>query len=132
MSLANYFENVEGIGILGTADADGKVDLAIYARPHVLDEQSVAFLMRDRLSHKNLASNPQAAYLFLERGPGYKGLRMSLTKTQEESDPRKIEAVRRRNHPNEDLTDEAVFLVHFTVQEVRQLVGDRLVVESVL
>ena len=36
MSLANYFENVKGIGVLGTADPEGKVDLAICARPQVL------------------------------------------------------------------------------------------------
>jgi hypothetical protein len=28
MSLVNYFENVKGVGILGTADPEGKVDLA--------------------------------------------------------------------------------------------------------
>ncbi|MCU0915177.1 MAG: pyridoxamine 5'-phosphate oxidase family protein [Planctomycetes bacterium] len=132
MSLADYFENIEGIGVLGTSDAEGKVDLAVYARPHVLDEQSVAFLMRDRRSHKNLQANPQAAYLFVERGEGYKGLRMHLTRTQEESDPRKIEAFRRRNRPNQDFTGEAVFLVHFHIQEVRQLIGDRPAVEPAL
>ncbi len=38
MSLGEYFENVEGVGILSTADAEGNVDSAIYARPHVVDE----------------------------------------------------------------------------------------------
>ena len=66
MSLANYFENVKGTGILGTADLEGKVDLAIYARPQVIDEETVAFIMEDYLSHGNVAANPHAAYLFLE------------------------------------------------------------------
>ena len=92
MSLANYFENVKGVGVLGTADPEGKVDLAIYARPHVIDEQTVAFIMRDRLSHRNVAANPHAAYLFLEDTEGYNGLRMHLTKTFEEADPQKIDA----------------------------------------
>ena len=39
MSLAEYFENMQGIGILGTADSLGKVGLAIYARPHIIDEE---------------------------------------------------------------------------------------------
>ncbi len=34
MSLTDYFETVEGTGILATADSEGNVDLAIYARPH--------------------------------------------------------------------------------------------------
>lgn len=35
MDLNNYFENTKGRGILATADADGKVDAAVFARPHV-------------------------------------------------------------------------------------------------
>ena len=87
---------------LSTADAEGKVDSAIYARRHVLDEGTVAFIMGNHLSHSNLVSNPHAAYLFLERGrgegaEGYNGLRLYLTKTTgEQTDPKKIEAMRRK------------------------------------
>jgi hypothetical protein len=123
MSLNEYFENVEGIGILGTADAEGKVDLALYARPHVLDENTVAFIMGDHLSHDNLSSNPHAAYLFVERGEAYHGLRMYLTRTREETDPGKIEAVRRRSRDERDYTETPKFLVQFQVDEVRRLVG---------
>ncbi len=125
MSLANYFENVKGVGVLGTADLDGKVDLAIYARPHVIDEETVAFLMRDRLSHRNVAANPHAAYLFLEDTEGYNGLRMHLTKTAEETDPEKIESLRRRSRVAEDFAARDAFLVHFRVDEVRPLAKDR-------
>jgi len=50
MSLSDYFENVQGRGILATADSDGMVDLAIYAKPHVIDETTIAFVMRERLT----------------------------------------------------------------------------------
>ncbi len=123
MSLAEYFANVEGIGVLGTADAEGKVDLALYARPHVLDENSVAFIMGDHLSHDNLSSNPHAAYLFVERGETYNGLRMHLTRTGEETDPQKIEAMRRRGYGEHDYTGMKKYLVQFQVDEVRRLVG---------
>lgn len=123
MSLTEYFENVEGIGVLGTADAGGKVDLALYARPHVLDENTVAFIMGDHLSHDNLSSNPHAAYLFVERGEAYNGLRMYLTRTHEETDPQKIEALRRRSPGERDYTGIQRFLVQFKVDEVRRLVG---------
>ena len=72
MGLKEYFKSVKGTGILSTADSSGKVDAAIYSRPHFL-EDTLAFIMRDRLSHKNLDSNPHAIYLFIEDGPGYKG-----------------------------------------------------------
>lgn len=34
MDFKRYFENEEGVGIFATADGDGKVDAAVYARPH--------------------------------------------------------------------------------------------------
>jgi hypothetical protein len=128
MSLAEYFENVEGIGVLGTADSEGNVDLALYARPHVLDDETVAFIMGDHLSHDNVTSNPHAAYLFVERAQGeapsgYNGLRLYLTRTQEETDPKRIEAMRRRRRSGQDYEGPTKFLVHFKVEQARRLVG---------
>ena len=127
MNLADYFDRVKGIGVLGTADSEGKVDLAIYARPHVVDNHTVAFIMRDRRSHAHVAANPHAAYLFIEHGEGYKGLRLYLTRTAEEDDPKKIEAIRRRSRKDEDTPQTKAFLVYFTVDEVRSLVGSSAV-----
>ncbi len=125
MSLANYFENVKGIGILGTANPEGKVDLAIYARPQVINEETVAFLMEDHLSHRNVAANPHAAYLFLEDTEGCNGLRMHLTRAAEETDPKRIEAIRRRSRVAEDFAAPNGFLVQFKVDEVRPLAKER-------
>jgi hypothetical protein len=124
MSLHDYFENTEGIGVLGTADTNGKVDLALYGRPHVVDEQTVAFIMADRLSYANVSANPQAAYLFVERGPGYKGRRLYLTKTAEESDPKQIKAMRREGRKGHDYGDALRHLVTFRVDQARSLTGD--------
>jgi len=66
--LKTYFENTEGIGVLSTADAEGRVDAAVYSRPHSMEDGTLAFIMRDRLTHRNLQSNPHAAYLFIEKG----------------------------------------------------------------
>jgi hypothetical protein len=60
MSLKEYFETTNGVGVLSTADSDGKVDAAIYARPHFVDDGTMAFIMRDRLTHHNLQSNSHA------------------------------------------------------------------------
>jgi hypothetical protein len=123
MSLANYFDNVKGVGVLGTADPEGRVDLAIYARPHVLDEDTVAFVMEDQLSHRNIAANPHAAYLFLEDAEGHNGLRLYLTKTFEETDRQKMQALQRLDRRDEDFAAREGYLVHFRVDEVRRLVG---------
>jgi len=122
-NLRDYFENVEGIGVLGTADAEGHVDLAVYARPHVADDKTVAFVMGDRTSHANVAANPHAAYLFIEQGPGYQGKRLHLTKTREETDPERVEAVRREGRKGRDYGEAQAFLVYFKVDKIRPVVG---------
>ncbi len=127
MNLRDYFENRKGLGVLATADAEGTVDLAVYARPHVVDDETVRLIMADRLSHANLRSNPHAAYLFHEQGPGYEGVRLHLTMTGKETSPAKIQEVRRRTTPEickgEEEEDQR-FLVTFHVDRVRPLVGD--------
>lgn len=123
MSLHDYFESAEGIGVLGTADAQGQVDLAVYGRPHVVDEETVAFIMGDRLSHANVSVNPHAAYLFVERGQGYKGKRLYLTRTREETGPEQTEAARREGRKGRDRRAAPTFLVYFRIDKVRPLTG---------
>lgn len=122
MSLREYFENTRGRGVLATADADGRVDAAVYARPHAMDDGTVAFIMADRLSHRNLESNPHAAYLFFESGEGYAGKRLFLTRMREEKDSPLIETLRRRCSSGED-SKGTRYLVFFRVDRVLPLVG---------
>ena len=96
MDLRSYFENTKGHGVLGTADEQGRVNMAIFSRPHVFDDQTIAFIMPDRLTHSNLQSKPHAAYLFMEDGPGYRGKRLYLTKIREEQDTELLRSLRRR------------------------------------
>jgi hypothetical protein len=127
MKLREYFDTARGTGVLATADADGKVNVAIYSRPHFLsdDDGEVTFIMNDRLSHDNVEANSHAAYLFIEENEGYVGKRLFLTKTSEETDPEKIRSIRRRNLPPEceGATAKKQFLVHFRVDGVRPLIG---------
>ena len=124
MDLHKYFENAKGLGVLATADTEGHVDVALYARPHVVDDETVSFIMSERLSHANVTANPNAAYLFIESGPGYKGTRLYLKKTKEETDPERIEALRRENRKGHDYGEENRYLVTFKVEEARALTGD--------
>jgi hypothetical protein len=124
MDLNNYFENTKGRGILATADADGKVDVAVFARPHVMDKETVAFIMPDRLTHHNLQTNNHAAYLFMEDGPGYKGVRLFLSKIREEQDTELLHSLRRRKYAaQEGAEGEARFLVFFKVGKMLPLIG---------
>jgi len=125
MTLTEYFENTQGRCVLATADAKGLVDLAIYSRPHVIDEETFAFIMLDRLSHVNLQSNPHAAFLFMEAGEKYIGMRLFLTKIREEEDQEVIEKFRRKKSyelPDDDKKKR--FLVYFHIDKVLPLIGD--------
>jgi molybdopterin-guanine dinucleotide biosynthesis protein A len=121
MELKQYFENTKGVGVLATADADGKVDAAIYARPHFMEDGTLAIIMRDRLTHHNLQSNPHATFLFIEDGPGYKGKRLFMTKVREEKDSELLYSLRRRQYPDDK--GEAKFLVFFKLDKELPLVG---------
>jgi hypothetical protein len=119
--LKTYFENAKGLGVMATSDREGKVDAAVYSRPHFMDDNTVAFIMRDRLTHHNLQSNPHAAFLFVEEGPGYIGKRLYLTKLREEENSELISVITRREYPTPP--GDSRFLVFFKIDQVLPLIG---------
>lgn len=126
MELKEYFDNAAGHGILATADAEGRVNLAMFAKPHIMDDQTIAFIMPHRLTHSNLQANPHAAYLFMENGPGYKGKRLHLTKIREEQDSDLLYSLRRRSPSPARDQDGPRFLVFFQVDKILPLIGPGL------
>ena len=122
MSLKEYFDTAKGFGVLSTADSDGQVDAAIYARPHFTGDGTMAFVMRDRLSHHNLQSNPYATYLFKEEGSGYKGKRLFMSKLKEEQNTELLESLRRKKDVYGNGADR--YLVFFKLDKELPLVGD--------
>ncbi|MCF7972967.1 MAG: pyridoxamine 5'-phosphate oxidase family protein [Phycisphaerae bacterium] len=122
MELTQYFETTNGYGALATSNKDGDVNVAIYAKPHMIDENTIAFIMRNRRSYANLQTNPKAAYLYIEKDGGYLGKRLHLTKIREDKDSKLVDTVRRkqRTHtgPDSDST-----LVYFTIDEIRPSMG---------
>ncbi len=125
MQLEAYFEETRGFGVLSTAGAGGKVNAAVYGRPHFIDEETVAFIASDRLTHANLQVNSSAVYLFKEEGT-YRGKRIYLTKIGEEKDSPRIEEMRRRKHREAEGGDktEAKFLIYFKVETILPLIGE--------
>jgi len=124
MNLKEYFESRHGIGVFASSDAEGGVDAAIYSRPHVFDDGSVAFVMRERLTHRNVGENPRAAYLFIDDGARLDGIRLFLRKIREETDHPLIAAMTRRHlTAEEDRAMGPTFLVTFAVEKVLPLVG---------
>jgi hypothetical protein len=125
MKLSEYFENAKGVGVLATADSSGKVNAAIYGRPHFMDEQTVAFIAADKLTHANLQSNPHAVYIFKEKGH-YEGRRLYITKLREEKDSPLIDEIRRKKYPEVEGKYKigSKFLLYFHLDKVLPLIGD--------
>jgi hypothetical protein len=124
MNLKNYFTEHTGMGVLATADRKGIVNTAIYARPHVFEDSTLGFIMRDRLSRKNILENGNAGYLFLESGETYRGLRLRLKLMGESTDHELLsKALRSHGSDRDNPTNEQRFLVTFSMEKCFALVG---------
>jgi hypothetical protein len=125
MKLSEYFEKTKGRGVIAAADSKGKVTIAVYAKPHFINEKAIAFIMADRLTHKSLELNPHAAYLFMESKEKYVGKRLYLTKMKEEEDSELINKLRRKDvcPVDEGYKKGKRFLVYFKIDKVLPLVG---------
>jgi hypothetical protein len=120
MDLKDYFETTRGFGMLATADSSGAVDVAVYARPHIMDDGTIAFVMADRLMHQNIQSNPHAAYLFVEEGEGYQGTRLYLTKMREEENAELADQLSRRKYKEEA---KRRYVVYFRLDRELPVIG---------
>ena len=110
---------------MSTADQEGHVNAAVYARPHCFDDGTVGFIMPDRLTHQNLNANVHAVYLFHQDTNGddeqrFSGKRLYLKKIREDNDQERIASLRRRAYG--DWRD-GRHLVIFEVEKELPLVG---------
>lgn len=122
MNLKEYFSQNSGTAILATAGSEGKVDAAIYSKPHLIEENSIALLMSNHLSHVNLQQNPYACYLFKQEGPGWQGIRIYLKMIDEESNTDLARSLVRRRDVDVQKID--VCLVYFQVEQILPLAGN--------
>jgi hypothetical protein len=126
MTLKEYFNSTKGTGILATADSAGRTDAAIYSRPHIMDDGSLAFIMRERLSYINLQSNPYATFLFMEHEAHFKGMRLFMKKKGEDMNDDLINRMTRRNlTPEENKTAGPKHIVYFSLEKILALVGGK-------
>lgn len=127
MELKGYFRGTKGFGVLSTADDKGKVDAAVYARPRVINDGQVAFIMSDRLSLSNVRKNPHAAYLFRENGDGWNGVRLFLEFQGESSNEAEVAAACSEEYHGPYCGEKylkGASLVTFKVVSFLPLVGD--------
>jgi len=94
MNLSELFKNY-GIGVMATASADGVVNTAVYARPRVMDDETLVWGMTEGRSFRNIAANPHAAYLFKSSAPGFSGVRLALKLIRTEESGDMLESIKK-------------------------------------
>ncbi len=123
MKLAELFP-AGGKGVIATASADCVVNTAVYARPHIIDEETLAWGMTDSRSYANLRQNPHASYLYLAPVSGFSGWRLTLELTRIEDSGELLDAIRKSTE--EIVGPEAAAMVkhvgYFRVTEIRSLI----------
>jgi hypothetical protein len=112
-----------GIGIMATAGGDGKVNAAVYAIPHRIDGETVAWGMTEGRTHGNLKENPNAAFLFLAPGEGYDGVRITLVLKEIHDSGETLERIRDRARETSgpDAAEMVRYVAYFKIVEMRPL-----------
>lgn len=123
MNLTELFQQ-QGLGVMATASKDGAVNTAVYARPHVVDEQTMVWGMTKGRTYRNISENPQASFLFKASDPGFSGVRLALELVKtEESGPMLAKIKENADATVGPGTGAAVtHAAWFTVTEVRPLI----------
>jgi len=95
--LMEYFNKMPRLGSLSTASKDGKVNVAVFGSPKMLDEKRVVVATRKNRTFANLQENPFAVFMIMEPGkttPEWKGLRVYLKMTGFKTEGEELESFR--------------------------------------
>ena len=112
-----------GRGVIGTASKTGVVNMAVYAIPHIVDKETVAWGMTDGRTLDNVRENPNASYAYFAPGEGFRGARLTLSLSRTEDSGEMLAKIRERTAASSPGNPEAVkHVAYFKVVETRPLV----------
>jgi hypothetical protein len=125
--LVEYFNKQPRIGTLSTSSKDGKVDVAVFGSPQMIDDTTVVMGLGNNRTLAYLQENPNAVYMIVEPGEtitDWKGIRVYLKMTACATSGEMLENYKRQMA--EAVGEEAAGMVHaavrFTVDEIRPLI----------
>jgi Pyridoxamine 5'-phosphate oxidase. len=125
--LMEYFNRSPRIGTLSTADAQGRVDTAVFGSPRMIDDRTVIMGLGKNRTFANLVENPYAVFLIIEPGKAlmdWKGVRVYLKMTSKATSGPQLESY--KNQIAQALGKEAANMIYatvtFEVTEIRPLV----------
>ena len=113
-----------GIGIMATAGIDGAVNTAVYSRPHVAEDGTAAWGMSEGRTYRNVRGNPNASYLYIYPGGGYRGVRLTLRRKEIQNSGNNLEMIRARTRESsgEEAATAVKYVTFFEILEERPLV----------
>jgi hypothetical protein len=124
--LMDFFNKQPRLGILATADKSGKVDVAYFGSPRMIDEKTIFMGLGKNRSFENLQQNPHAVFMIMEPGqslPEWKGVRVYMKMSDCQTSGEKLDAIRARIA--EAAGEKASKMIHaavtFSIEEVRPL-----------
>ena len=124
--LMEYFNKMPRLGTLSTSGKDGKVNVAYFGSPRMVDEQTVFMGLGQNRTFANLQENPNAVFMIMEPGesvPEWKGVRVYLKMTECETSGEKLDQIRALIA--EKGGEKAAKMIHaavtYEIQEIRPL-----------
>ena len=113
-----------GRGVIATSDSSGNVNTAVYAKPHIVDEKTVAWGVTEGRTWACVKENPHASYLYMNPGPGYSGVRLKLSLKEFLEGGDMLETVKKHTAEivSPAVAEAVTHVAYFTVKEIRPLI----------
>lgn len=113
-----------GMGVMATASPDGAVNTAVYGLPHVTEDGTAAWGMTEGRTYRNVRGNPNASYLYVFPGGGYRGVRLTLRRKEIRESGSLLETIqaRTRESSGEGAASAVKYVAFFEILEERPLV----------
>ncbi len=124
--LMEYFNKQPRIGTLSTAGKDGKVDVAYFGSPRMIDEKTVVMAVRKNQTFANLQENHNAVFMILEQAsapPGWKGVRVYVKMTDYQTSGEKLDMMKKAiaEKAGQEVANSMHAALTFEVQAIRPL-----------
>jgi hypothetical protein len=122
--LMEYFNKQPRLGALATSSKDGKVNIAYFGSPRMIDEKTVFQGMGKNRTYANLQENPNAVFMIMEPGKAvteWKGVRVYLKMTECQTSGEKLDGIKAEiaKAAGEGAAKMMHAAVTFEVQEIR-------------
>jgi hypothetical protein len=122
-----YFNKQPRLGCMSTSGKEGKVNVACFGSPRMVNEKTVVMALRKNRTFDNLKENPNAGFMTMKPGKTlseWKGVRVYLRMEEYQTSGENPENIRARaaRAVGEQVASAIYVAVPFEIEEVRPIV----------